>query len=183
MATKDLANERAACEDVGIIAPGYFVHSTRWCARPPFGTGDSVVRVAEVRDVHLTDAVDVRKIFTNEHDPREWRPDRYDWGMRTLLRNERGCAFVDVKDSYVSLDDSLEVIVRDGRGRTRRRKGGARARRSRVIRRWWGDTGADVLPGCEVRAHLAGVAEGRAGTRRRRRRSRRRRRPRRRFGC
>ena len=129
MAMKDLANERAACEDVGIIAPGYFVHSTRWCARPPFGTKDSVVRVAEVRDVHLTDAVDVRKIFTNEHDPREWRPDRYDWGMKTLLRNERGCAFVDVKDSYVTLDDSLEVIVRDGRGE----RVGAKAVRARMI--------------------------------------------------
>ena len=116
IATKDPANERVACEDVGIIAPGYFVHSSRWCAREPFGAGDFVVRVAEVRDPYLVDAVDVHKIFANEHDPREWRPDRYDWGMRTLLRNERGCTFVDVKDSYVSLDDSLEVIVRDGRG-------------------------------------------------------------------
>ncbi len=88
-----------------------------------------MVRVAEVRDVHLTDAVDVRKIFANEHDPREWRPDRYDWGMRTLLRNERGCVFVDVKDSYDSLDDSLRVIVRDGRGE----RVGAKAVRARMI--------------------------------------------------
>ena len=42
-ATKDPANERVACEDVGIIAPGYFVHSSRWCAREPFGVGDLVV--------------------------------------------------------------------------------------------------------------------------------------------
>ena len=147
IATKDPANERVACEDVGIIAPGYFVHSSRWCAREPFGAGDFVVRVAEVRDPYLVDAVDVHKIFANEHDPREWRPDRYDWGMRTLLRNERGCTFVDVKDS-VRLAGRFARGDREGRSRRARRRVGG-SRRARVET---SAPGAGVLPGCEVHA-------------------------------
>jgi cancer susceptibility candidate protein 1 len=124
---KDPGLTAAACVDVGIIAPGYFVHSSRWCDDGRFGLNDVVVRVAEVRDPDLVDQLDVHKIFANEHDPAEWRPDRYDWGMRCLLRNERGCAVVDAKDSYDDLDASIDVVVKDGRGDSV----GAKAVRSR----------------------------------------------------
>jgi hypothetical protein len=47
--------------------------------------------------------------------------------MRCLLRNERGCAVVDAKDSYDDLDASIDVVVKDGRGDSV----GAKAVRSR----------------------------------------------------
>jgi len=93
---KDKDVESALCADLALISTTFMLGSSKW--NKTATSTDCLVRIAQVTDFDRTEARDVEKLFDKEKE-----------NVLTVLRKEKGCVTVPLKNKDEKVDEKLAI--------------------------------------------------------------------------